>query len=260
MEFYQFDVDKCIESKNTLNKVKEARIIYKEHFAPSHCIGNCSNLYQKLKPVDFVDFYEKELKYAQDNKNVLSVYNRGLTYEEFYNLSVNYKTMVEEICELEFDLSVYFYCLVCHAIVETFVGQKKEEDIINFLKKRGYKPTKTKGGKDARYGVDIAVSGITEDFYLQIKPITFFRSNFKDTQDDRINLCRKREELLNMEKIDTYYIIYNVGYSDSNIRWISKDNGDIVFKINELFQYEKDNIEETFVRLDLPSKRTVIIT
>lgn len=258
MEKYRFDVEKCIEAKKVLNKIKEARNIYKEHCAPSKYIGNCSNLYQKLKPVDFLDFYEKELAYAEENKDRLPIYYRGLTYEDFYGLATKYKTMLEETCDVSYDLSIYFYSLVCHAIVETFVGQKKEEDIIRLLVKRGYNPLKTSGGKDARYGVDIAVNGISEDFYLQIKPISFFLSKFEDTNNDRISLCHKREEVLEMESIDTYYMIYAIDYLDSEVRWVTKDNGEILFHINELFQYEKDNIEETFVRVDLPRKQTLL--
>ena len=257
MEVYEFDVDKCIESKKILNKIKEARNIYKEHCAPSKYLSNCSSLYQKLKPVSFLDFYQKELTYAENNKNALPIYERGLTYEDFYDLAIKYKTMLEEVCEVNYDLSVYFYSLVCHAIVETFVGQKKEEEIIRLLNKRGYKPLKTSGGKDARYGVDISVKGVSEDFYLQIKPISFFLSNFEDTNNDRISLCHKREEVLEMENIDTYYMIYAIDYWDSKVRWVTKDNGEVLFHINELFQYDKENVEETIIRIGLPSRKTV---
>ena len=61
-----------------------------------------------------------------------------------------------------------------------------------------------------------------------------------------------------MESIDTYYMIYAIDYLDSEVRWVTKDNGEVLFHINELFQYEKDNIEETFVRVDLPRKQTLL--
>ena len=247
MEHFNFDINKCIECKKILNKNAVSRKIYKDECSYSKYIGNCTDLYHKLKPIDYEDFYNKELSFASENIN-LRVEQRGLTYEEFYELAVKYKTMVEEQTDLGYDLSVYFYSLVCHAIIETFNGQMKEEQIIKLLRLRGYNPQKVKGSKDARYGVDIAVEGISEDFYIQVKPISFFLSNYQDTQDDRISCCEKREEVLKLEKIDTYYMIYNLNDKTGELKWLCKNEDDILFNINDLFQYDKNNIKDTLLR------------
>ena len=258
VEIFEFDINKCIESKKILNKNATSRKIYRNNCSYGKYIGNCTNLYHKLKPSDYYDFYTKELKYAEENHD-LPIEDRGLTYEEFYMLAFKYKTLLESSTNLKYDISVYFYSLVCHAIVETFVGQKKEEIIIEYITNKGYKAEKVNGKKDATYGVDIEITGKGKHFYIQVKPITFFKSNYPDTHEDRIECCRKREEILNLENLDTYYIVYELDWETSELNWVLNKDGGILFKISDLFQYDKTNIRDTIVRLDLPTERTNII-
>ena len=67
--------------------------IYEHKCSYSRFIGNCTNLYYKLKPNNYFDFYEKELKYAEENHS-LPVEERGLTYEEFYMLAHKYNVLL----------------------------------------------------------------------------------------------------------------------------------------------------------------------
>jgi len=244
MELFEFDINKCIESKKILNKNEICRKIYKEECSYSRFIGNCSYLYTKLKPESYEDFYNKELSYAENNKK-LKIEKRGLTYKEFYDLANKYKTLVENETDIKLELSTYFYGLVCHAIIETFNGQQKEEQIIKLLRKRGFKPHKVEGWKDARYGVDIATEGISEDFYIQIKPITFFTSKFNDTVQDRLNCCIKRKELLDIEKIETYYAIYKLYDTTGELKWLFNNNDDLLFNNQDLFSWNGDELEVT---------------
>lgn len=253
VEIFNFDIDKCIECKKILNKHPKSRSIYKNKCSYSRFIGNCTNLYHKLKPNNYLDFYEKELKYAEENHN-LPIEDRGLTYEEFYMLAYKYKVLFEDSTNLKYDLSVYFYSLVCHAIVETFVGQKKEETIMKYISEKGFEVKKVDGKKDAKYGVDIEVLGKGQHFYIQVKPITFFKSEYPDTHEDRIDCCRKREEILDLENLDTYYIIYELDWETSHLKWLVNRNNGILFKINDLFHYDKKDIKNTIVRFELPTE------
>ena len=202
----------------------------------------------KLKPTDYEDIYNKYLDYA--SKNITQpVLKRGLDYNGFYNLALEYKKLAEEKTNFKYDLSVYFYGLVCHAIIETLNGQNKEQELLKLLKLRGYDAHKEEGFKDTRYGVDVAVKGINEDFYIQIKPITFFMSKKLDTQKDRINCCCKRNEMLEIEKIDTYYAIYDL--TDGILRWVGKDGNNVLFKVNDLFEYD----ENTLIVKPIPKNR-----
>ncbi len=253
VEIFEFDINKCIESKKILNSNAKSRLIYKNKCSYSRFIGNCTNLYHRLKPLDYKDFYDKELKYAEENHD-LPIEERGLTYEEFYMLAHKYKTLLEDCTALRYDISVYFYSLVCHAIVETFVGQKKEESIMEHITGKGFKVNKVDGKKDAKYGVDIEVIGKGQHFYLQVKPISFFKSDYPDTHEDRIDACRKREEVLKLEGLDTYFIIYDLNWETSQIKWLNNKTSGILFKISDLFRYDKDDIKNSIVRLELPTE------
>jgi hypothetical protein len=169
-------------------------------------------------------------------------------------LAHKYKVLFEDKTNLNYDLSVYFYSLVCHAIVETFVGQKKEEIIMKYISDKGFETIKVEGRKDAKYGVDIEVIGKGKHFYIQVKPLTFLTSNYPDTEEDRIDACRKREELMDLEGLDTFYVIYDLDWNTSELKWLLNKKDVILFKISDLFSYDKNDIKNTFMRLKLPTE------
>ena len=241
MEIFEFDLDKCDSCKRLLNRKQVARTIYKNEFAPSNKIGNCAKLYNILEPSDCYDFYAKELEYAEKNHH-LDIRDRGLTYEEFYNLSEQYKKRFEEETCIRYDLSVYFYSLVCHAIVETYFGQKKERELINYIKGLGYDCSKVESRKDTRYGLDLKVHTDEEDFYIQVKPISFFLASAKDTEQDRDKCCEKRQEILDSEGLETYYAIYDTNQKQNKTRWYLNKHGKILFKNEDLFGEKKDRV------------------
>ena len=37
--------------------------------------------------------------------------------------------------------------------------------------------------------------------------------------------------------------------------WVGKENGNILFHINELFEYDKNDIDNTFKRLPIPRQQ-----
>lgn len=257
MEIFDYDFKKCIECRNELNKNGDICKIYKDNCSHSDCIGNCTNLYYELKPVDYYDFYQKYLEYAKNHINWKISY-RGLTYEELYNLSVNFKTLVEEQTNFKYDLEVYFYTLVCHIIIETFIGQDKEKRIMKYIEERGFKYEKVTGFKDSKNGVDILVKGNNTKFYVQVKPISFFLSKKIDVHEDRVACCYKREEVLKREGIDTYYIIYDLDWQTLELKWVVNKKGGLLFKLSELLKYNKENITETIEKLHIPKERIEI--
>lgn len=248
---FDFDVKKCVEAKAILGKNSHISSIWRDNFSGSNHVGNCTNLYSKLRPVSYEDFYRKYIEYAEKNK-FLRISQRGLTYDELLDLAKSYKQKSENKTLISNDLSVYFYDALCHVIVETFDGQKKERDFIKFLTSLGYKCSHFDGKTDATYGVDIRVE--RDDgrvSAIQIKPISFFKSNREDVQKDRINLCYKYENTLRDLGIKTYYAIYQKKRDSNEIDWIKNGKG-YRFRINELFNYDPLHIEETFVRRKLP--------
>lgn len=248
---FLFNIDECLKSKAILGKNGVISTIWHDYFAPSNRIGNCTNLYRKLRPNDCNDFYEKYIKYGKENAD-LSISKRGLSYDELVSLAERYKKTVEEKLKVSYDLSVYFYDALCHIIVETWDGQQNERDFIKFLTNLGYNCSKFDGKIDAEYGVDIKV---TRDdgrvSAIQIKPISFFKSNRSDVQSDRISLCSKYEDAYKNFGFKTYYAIYVKDKATGEIKWVKNGNG-YRFRINELFNYDPSDIRGTFTRLALP--------
>jgi hypothetical protein len=57
-----------------------------------------------------------------------------------------------------------------------------------------------------------------------------------------------------LEGHDTYYVIYDLDWKTSELKWLLNKKDIILFKISDLFNYDKDNIKETFTRLKLPTE------
>ena len=250
MEYF-FNEGECIKAKGLLGKNGIASKIWHNYFAPSTKIGNCTNLYRTLKPENCKDFFNKYIKYAEENAD-LPIKERGLNYEELFSLAVRYKKAVEDKTNLSYEVDTYFNDALCHIIVETWQGQQIEGDFIHFLESLGYNCSKFDGTIDATYGVDIKV---TRDdgkvSAIQIKPISFFKSNRGDVQSDRIALCEKYEEAYKKFGFKTYYAIYIKDNVTGEVKWVKNGNG-FRFRINELFNYDPNDIRGTFTRITLP--------
>lgn len=251
-----YDDKKCLEAKQKLSGNTAIRKLWRERFAPSNHVGNCSALYHKLNPSTTYDFFNKYVEYASNNHH-LKIRDRGLTYYELVELAKKYKQVSDESTMVREDLSTYYYDILCHVIYETYHGMGKERDIINYLTKKGYKCEHFPPNIDTRYGADIKVTKSNGKVSaIQIKPIKFFTSNKPDVQKDRINLCRKYEELKECENCKTYYCIYE--NRDDSTWWVK--NGDkFCFRINELFAYDKDDIDSTFTRKILPKEYSLLL-
>lgn len=248
---FDFDYVKCIEAKAILGKNGVISKIWHDTFAPSNRIGNCTNLYRKHKPVSHRDFYEKYISYATSHPEE-RINDRGLSYEELLSLAERYKKTSEERTGVSYDLSTYFYDAVCHIIVETWNGQRLEREFMQFLRMLGYECGKFDGRIDAEYGVDIKVTRSDGRISaIQIKPISFFKSNRWDVQRDRISLCKKYEAAKENLGIKTYYAVYAKDKETGDVKWIKNGDG-YRFRINELFSYSPEDIEGTFTRLMLP--------
>ena len=129
---YLFSKEQCIKAKSLLGKNGAISSIWRNIFAPSNRIGNCTNLYRILKPKSCEDFFDKYIKYASEHKE-LPISKRGLDEIELLLLAEKYRKIVSEKTGITHDLMVYYYDALCHIIVETWDGQQNERDFITFL-------------------------------------------------------------------------------------------------------------------------------
>lgn len=239
--------DECRKAKEILKKRNTNTIIWRNKFAPSRVIGNCSKLYQIHEPEDYQDFFNKYTLYSSEYKNTKSIAMRGLTEDELNVLAWRYKVECEANGEKEHDVQLYLNEALCHIIIETFDGKKKERDFKNYLRSKGYTILKDDFFDDTVYGIDIKAVKDNKTTLIQIKPLSFFVAERPDTQRDRINLAVKHEMTLEKYGIETMYAIYD----SKTGMWLTNNNKGLAFSIDELFKYDKNNIENNFERIKL---------
>lgn len=249
MHFF-YNKEETLRAKEKLGKYSSISEIWRKKYAPSNRIGNCSNLFRLHKPKDENDFFEKYFRYAENNTH-LPISQRGLTHSEFKELVKNYMDDADKTVDEQFSYEIYLNDCLCHIITETFSGKIQEMNFIAFLESLGYKCSFFDGKTDAKYGLDIKVTRHDGRVSaIQIKPLSFFKSNRSDVQKDRINLCVKYEETLRIYNIKTYYAIYYKDKETGEVLWLKNGNG-YRFKIDELFNYDHNDIQGTFVRKPL---------
>ena len=248
MEEYPFNLSKCLNAKQVLSCNVIARNAYRNIYSHSDKIGNCALLFKILNPSSYDDFYNKYIQYASAHKDEKIMY-RGLTYDELYATAQSYKKYCEDNGCSAYDLELYFYKLVCHIIYETYQGQNKERQFIKYINSLGYKCGKFDDYLDTKYGMDLKVENDNKAFAIQIKPISFFLGNALDLKRDQIDLCHKYEQALYDRGIKTFYAIYKIN-NKGEIYWLRNKNG-FKFKIKELFDYDKNDIENTFKKIAL---------
>lgn len=233
-----FDYEKCIKYKETYIGDIKFNYIWRNCFAPSNKIGNCTNLYRRLNPSSYEDFYKKYVEYAEANKD-LKIKDRGLTYDELVLLSKNYKDKCKNTgCEV-YDDEVYFYVALAHIIIETFDGQEKERMFKEYLIKNGFSCDCLDGVFDGKYGIDIiAKDAKNNKFFIQIKPLSFFASSRMDVVQDQKKLCEKYKDLYLNHNIQTLYAVYVIN-PDNSIEWFKNNGTKYSFKLNDLFEVDE---------------------
>lgn len=205
-------------------------------FAGRNSIGDCSNLFQRLRPSDYYDFY---VKYTKDGEETLSKRSEfpfyGRTEEEIRIIAEKYR---EECGDYTYPLEDYIKNVYMHTIVETFDGQIKEQQVNQLLTDMGYTYEKPEQNEDSRYGIDFKVLKNNKlVFVLQIKPISFFiGSSNQSLIEDRKGAFEKQRLVNDRYKVPTYYMIYKTT-DNGNVQWLS-ENGKICFELKRLLNRE----------------------
>lgn len=236
--------DECRKAKETLRKNNANNMVWRNRFAPSRFIGNCSRLYHMHDPLNYADFLNKYLLYSNEYRYSLNVAERGLTEDELIALAWRYKEECEARTGEEHGVETYLNDALCHIIVETFDGMGKERNFKNYLISKGYRILRDDSYDDTVMGIDIKAENGYRKLYIQIKPLSFFTAERPDTQRDRVSLVRKHEKTLEKYGVETLYAIYD--YRTGN--WVMNGNG-YCHRIGDLFSYDKEDIDTTFERI-----------
>lgn len=206
-------------------------------FSGRSSIGDCSNLFQRLRPSSYYDFYKK---YTKDGEETINSRNEfifyGRTENEIIEVAKKYR---DECGDYSYPLEDYIKNVYMHVIVETFDGQVKEQQINQLLTNMGYTYDKPENDEDACYGIDFKVYKDNRlSFVLQIKPISFFiGTKNKSLIDDRISAFTKQEKVYSKFNVHTYYMVYSSD-DDGNVKWLT-ENKKLCFELWRLCN--KDN-------------------
>lgn len=228
-------IDEFKEAKRKLWKYNK---IWKKYSARRY-VGDCSYLYKKLKPISYQDFYEKYTIDGEANKGKETTL-RGRTKEEIYEIAKQYQNE----CDNTIDIEVYVKNIYMHVIIETYDGQRIENELINRIHiEQGITLIQSYGDDDAKMGIDMR----NKKYALQIKPISFFRSNKNVSLiEDRANAFVKKDKCYQTYNINTYYIIYDI-IDDKSYKLYCHDNGKITFHLEELC-YKNGIVDENIYK------------
>ena len=218
------------------NRISRKYNMQWKKYADRPSIGDCSNLFQRLRPTDYYDFY---LKYTKDGEE--TVHNRevfkhcGRTEEEIEEVARKY---MAECGNTSFTFEDFVKNVYMHTIIETYDGQTKEQDVNQILANLGYTYEKPEKEEDSRFGIDFKVYKDGKlVFVLQIKPISFFlgSKNYSLIQD-RIGAFEKQSLVMDRLHVPTYYMVYKAD-DNGNVGWLT-ENGKLCFELKRLCNQE----------------------
>lgn len=216
------DLSHYLKLKRTMNREPYSKP-WATKYQGRPSIGSCMYLCKELKPVSYEDFYEKYVrsgyewafKDSGDRKSTL----RGRTYEELEDIAVRWK---EDCPSSDYPLSTFYDAIILHAIIETFMGNKMEMDARCVLHENGFTTEDVTDDEDAKMGIDFKVCKDGELKYLmQVKPLRFFISTNRDTNNDRRNVYNKQKDGNSIYPDVPYkYLIYDT----LDAQWIYNPN------------------------------------
>lgn len=250
----------CNATKKKFGDITPINKAWHKKYSNTPYIGSCMDLCRRLKPENYEDFFKKYTAYAEEHKNE-HVSKRGLTIDEIYELADAWRNdSIEMGLDKDFDIAMFIYAALCHIIVETYDGWVREKAFRKYIEDAGFKCHYVENKLDRKYGVDMLISDTDAEkwFALQVKPISFVTSEREDTVKDKMALCKKHDKLKLDKSLDTYYVIYDGG------KWLKrKDNGKFLFRVDELFGYDSNDVASSFrlrMTKDELKKRTELTT
>lgn len=230
---YVFNEERIKIAFEKLNKYDVINLVWKgDNTVRGLCkaskTGHGSNLFNKLTPESYMDFYEKLINYANNNKNTLSIYDRGLTLEDLYNVANEFKTAVEIKENINFPLIDYVDYIMYVNVIQTFDGHINEVMLVDYINKYWYKDAhRVTGELDSKYGIDILYKNDTRG--IQVKSIRFFYGDKSSLINDRNNILPLKNEVKLKFGIDMNYAIFDKSCN----KFLVSSNGTPVFSYEE---------------------------
>lgn len=247
MELFPFDLKKSKEYGDLITKDINAILLWKRKYTSHLYCGFSIELCNLLKPQSAEDYYEKLNAYAL-SKKTLPIGKRGLTKNDLVDLAIIFQKDLLELHNINYTLEQCFYFFMQHAIVDVYNGYKQEEKIWEKIETicPGATIEKVNRKMDLYYGCDLKMTHNDVEYYIQVKPRSFFITMTKESIINKWKLCEKYERLLNDKGHKTYYVIYNQHFDFIK----SKKTGKYLFYIDEIFTYDKNDIKKTMKQIN----------
>ena len=186
-------------------------------------LGCCTYLYKKYNyPETYEDFYNA---YTKDNTN----FGKESGRNENYLLKMSKLLAIKD--ENRFEIEDYYSYIIKKLIVDTLDGSKKESEVNEIIKKKGYRTESPTLIEDLKYGIDIKVYEKNKLIYMiQVKPNTFFKGNRNMSLiNDRKKALVKERKTKEKYNVNTYYVIY-----EKKTGKFIKNNGKLLHHLKDL--------------------------
>lgn len=202
---------------------------YEDKYRGPRSIGFVSALFKRLRPQTYEEAFEMYINSGKNEKHRL-ITERGRDYDELEALAIEWKDWSHS----NFPLVDFYDTLVLHAVIETFDGLRKEEEVYKAFQGLGYDVTYTEGKLDSDLGVDIVASKGDKKYLVQVKVMSYFFGKTPRLPKDRAHVCSEeakegRKKAFGEDAIFVWYI-----YDGRTGLWAENDDGTSAFSLEEL--------------------------
>lgn len=190
-------------------------------------LGCVTYLYKKYnRPETVEEFYNAyTADTATSSTQDLRTYGRSEEYLE------NVTNTLAENDGNRFEFEDYFSYILKKLFYDTINGAKKETELANLLKSKGYIIKDPTFYEDTKLGVDMFVYKDGKLlFIIQVKPHTFFIGDRNQSLiNDRRKALDKEKKCKERFRVPVFYCIY-----DKQGKWLRNDKGRMCWKLDTL--------------------------
>lgn len=252
-----YEAVKKIEQDESAPWFKVASEVWKP-LAASPSIGNCDEMRQMIcgafieaynrLPTD-QEYLDAQIAYAEHPLyNQYSIWARSRTTDEWWTLGEVYRNSIKKKCpEFPFGVEDCLYAALYHAVTQTMVGKRAEEELADKVISQSTKRELEypSGDEDAEFGVDLMAYFGNYKYGIQVKPSSFFNGAYsgkkKDIVEDSNNLIKKNSLAIEHFGLDGMLFAIYEARRDNENEWFYKEvNGrkKFLFTIDELYDVD----------------------
>ena len=246
-------MEEYVEAKRLLNQ-KVYTVPWRDKYSRRNSVGPCQDIARKTTAKSCEEFFNFYLNNANEQLDK-PINVRGCTLDELEMVAYNWMMESGDPCNL--GIKTFFYGVIMHVIIETFLGKAKEYEAMEAFSKFGYTIEESTSDEDADMGIDFKVcddKGVK--WLVQIKPVSFILGFQPDLIKDRKFVFAKHElgntRYPNVPYIYMFYNskeggkwIYNTAKNSYFFKYtdLIAENGYQLFKREELMACQKEKID-----------------